>query len=90
MDKEKRVQTLKLIIDGLKTDYKTLSEFELLSIATQLQRNQILEAGLNVSKKDEYPSALEAISIALGYKSNENGSMQNALYSIAVNLELQK
>lgn len=82
-----RVKTLKTIVDNLKVDYKKLSEFELLSIATQVQRNQILEAGFNLSSKDDRPSALEAISIALGYKNNDDGSILNALYKIAVNID---
>lgn len=32
------------------------------------EKNQILRRGLNVATNDQYPSALEAIAMALGYK----------------------
>lgn len=56
------------ITKELKKEYSTLSDFELLSLAIQIERNQLLENGLNVSRSDSYPSSLEAIAIALGFK----------------------
>lgn len=50
--------------------YPTLTEFERLSLGIQIQRNQILENGLAVSKTDKNPSGLEAISRALGFTDN--------------------
>lgn len=38
-----------------------------MTLAVQIERNQILQAGLNVSSQDNHPSALEAIGISLGY-----------------------
>jgi hypothetical protein len=65
------VQSYSLIVADLKLDYPKLSEYELLNLAIQIQRNQILQAGLNVSSQDKYPSALEAIAISLGYTDDQ-------------------
>jgi len=65
------VQTYTEIVKDLKLDYAKLSDFEVLNLAVQIQRNQILQAGLNVSAKDQYPSALEAIAISLGYTNDQ-------------------
>lgn len=54
--------------DDLKLDYPKLSDYELLSIAVQMQRNDILKAGLTVFKTGGTPPALEAIAIQLGMK----------------------
>lgn len=64
----KVVETINEIKNGLKLDYPELTNFELLSLAIQIQRNQILTAGLVVSPSDKNPAGLEAIAIALGYK----------------------
>jgi hypothetical protein len=61
------VQSHSVIVADLKLDYPKLSDYELMNLAIQIQRNQILQAGLNVSSQDKYPSALEAIAICLGY-----------------------
>ncbi|RYE57755.1 MAG: histidine kinase [Sphingobacteriales bacterium] len=55
------------IATALKLDYPKLSEFEALTLAIQIERNQLLENGLVISRNDSNPTALEAISIALGY-----------------------
>jgi hypothetical protein len=55
------------IAKELKANYPTLTEFERLSLAIQIERNQLLENGLNISKNDRHPASLEAIAIALGY-----------------------
>lgn len=49
----------------LKTNYPKLTEFEILSLAVQIERNEILENGLVVSRNDRTPSGLEAIVRAL-------------------------
>lgn len=54
--------------DNLKSGYPNLTDFELLSIAVQIQRNDILIAGLTVSQLDKHPSALEKIAILLDEK----------------------
>lgn len=61
------IQDYHKIAKLLKMDYPKLSDFELLTLAIQIERNQILENGLVVSRDDSKPTALEAISIALGY-----------------------
>lgn len=55
------------IAEELKHNYSTLTGFELLSLAVQIERNQLLENGLNISRSDKHPASLEAIAIALGY-----------------------
>lgn len=52
----------------LKLDYPRLTDFERLSLAVQIERNQLLENGLNISRTDESPASLEAIAIALGFE----------------------
>lgn len=60
-----------IISEELKINYPNLTEFETLSLAVQIERNAILENGLAVSSSDERPSALEGISIALGFKNSQ-------------------
>ncbi|UQD55394.1 histidine kinase [Flavobacterium sp. K5-23] len=51
----------------LKVNYPKLTEYEILTLAIQIERNEILENGLVVSSNDNEPSGIEAIAIALGY-----------------------
>ncbi len=53
-------------VSDLKSDYKDLSNFEALSIAVRMQRNDILAAAFAVSQSDRAPSALEKIAMQLG------------------------
>jgi hypothetical protein len=62
-----RIQNYTQIVKDLKLDYPKLTDYEVLNLAIQIQRNQILESGFNVSYTNKHPSALEAIAIALGY-----------------------
>lgn len=62
-----KIDTYSEIAKELKMDYPKLSDFELLSLAIQIERNQLLENGLNISRSNKYPASLEAIAIALGY-----------------------
>lgn len=55
------------IVSDLKLHYKDLTEFQLLSIAVQIQRNEIIKTGLNVKAMDSLPTSLEAIAIQLGF-----------------------
>ena len=64
-------QSITQIAKELKTDYK-LTDVEALTIAVQIQRNQILENGLVVSRTDKTPTGLEALAIILGYKQDED------------------
>lgn len=50
----------------LGSNYEKLSDYEKLSIAVQMQRNDILRAGLVVSQGDKHASALESIAMQLG------------------------
>ncbi|MGS4345103.1 histidine kinase [Myroides odoratus] len=61
------IEDYQVIANKLRLDYPKLSDFEILSLAIQIERNQILENGLVVSTNDSNPSGLEAVAIALGY-----------------------
>lgn len=78
-----KIENLNKIVKGLLLDYPKLSEFESLSLAIQIQRNQLLENGLNISTTDKYPSALEAISIALGYTGERSRTITDILKDIS-------
>jgi len=68
----------------IRQDYPKLSDFEILSLSIQIERNQILENGLNVSYSDNHPAALEAIAIALGFTSEQfQTTITNVLQEIA-------
>ena len=41
---------------------------EALNVLIQKERNQILRQGFVIHSKDEHPTGLEAIALALGYK----------------------
>lgn len=62
------IRDIKKIVRDLKGSYPKLSDYELLNLAIQLQRNEILENGFVVSTNDKNPVGLEAIAIALGYE----------------------
>jgi hypothetical protein len=51
----------------LKLNYPKLTEYEILNLSIQIERNEILENGLVVSSNDNVPSGIEAIAISLGY-----------------------
>lgn len=65
-----KIQNYNQIVKDLKNDYPKLSNYELLSLAIQIERNQLIENGLVVSTDDKNPSGLEAIAIALGFENN--------------------
>ena len=62
-----KIEDYNTIAKQLKKDYSNLTDFEVLTLAIQIERNQILENGFVVSTSDKNPSGLEAIAIALGY-----------------------
>jgi hypothetical protein len=51
----------------LKLNHPKLTEYEILNLSIQIERNEILENGLVVSSNDNVPSGIEAIAISLGY-----------------------
>ncbi len=78
------IQNFEEISDELLKSYgKELNTFERLSLAVQIERNQILENGLQISKTDEYPPALGAIAIALGFTEPESSTVAELLRTIA-------
>ena len=74
------LQSISKIVKDLALDYK-LTDVEALTIAVQIQRNQILENGLVVSRSDGTPTGLEALAIALGYKAGplDSGNIQDSI-----------
>ncbi|WP_343626576.1 histidine kinase [Flavobacterium lindanitolerans] len=62
------IENYKTIAKQLKENHPKLTDFEILSLAIQIERNQILENGLVVSTSDMHPTGLEAIAKALDYK----------------------
>ena len=53
------------ILKELKVRHHNLTEYEMLTLAIQIERNEILENGLAVSRTDHEPSGIEAIISAL-------------------------
>lgn len=58
------------IAKELKVNYPKLTQYEILTLSIQIERNEILENGLVVSSNDDVPSGIEAIAISLGYSGN--------------------
>lgn len=81
------IQTYHQIEKELSYDYTKLTAYERLSIAVQIQRNQILENGMVVSTDDSKPSALEAISIALGYTSSGSLTINDTINDLVKAVE---
>lgn len=78
-----KIDDYSTIVKDLKLDYPKLTEFELLSLAIQIERNQILENGLVVSRSDSTPSGFETVAYALGYKGEQlNYTITDALKDI--------
>lgn len=77
------IENYNRIAKQLKEEYSKLSDFEILLLAIQIQRNQIIQNGLLVSSSDKHPSALEAIAIALGYEESNSGTITDVLRNIA-------
>jgi len=78
------IENYNKIARQLREEYTKLSDFEILSLAIQIERNQILENGLVVSTSDKYPSGLESIAIALGFKGdNLDVTITDVLQAIA-------
>ncbi|MFT3912265.1 MAG: hypothetical protein QM737_22750 [Ferruginibacter sp.] len=51
----------------LKAEYK-LSDYEALTLALKAEQNELFRRAFVLSNSDDYPSGLEAIAIALGFK----------------------
>lgn len=60
-------RSLDEICKELESNYN-VTAFEALTLAVQIQRNEILISGLSVHQTDKYPASLAAIAIELGYK----------------------
>lgn len=58
---------VKELTADLKENYK-LSDYEALSLSLKAEQNELLKLGFVISSSDNYPSGLEAIANALGYK----------------------
>lgn len=82
-----KIEDYSTIAKQLKNNYPKLSEFEALSLAIQIERNQILENGLVVSKSDKTRSGLEAIGIALGFTEKQT---QNTIVDVLSEMSQKK
>ena len=72
------------ITKELKVNYPKLTEYEILTLAIQIERNEILENGLVVSTNNNTPSGIEAIASALGNTDSEpRNTIANILTEIA-------
>ena len=54
------------LVKDLKEEYK-LTNYEALIIALKAEQNDLIKTAFVISSMDEYPTALEAIAIGLGY-----------------------
>lgn len=81
------IQSVNQYAKDLKLDYPKLTEFEVLNLAIEIQRNEIFKAGLNVSSNDSHPSALEALAIALGFHPSGSGNVIDTLKEIATRIK---
>ena len=78
-----KIENYSVIAKYLKIEFPKLSEFKILSLAIQIERNQILQKGLVVSSDDKHPVGLEAIAITLGYKGGHyNNTITDVLSEI--------
>ncbi len=86
MDSINDYESINTIEKGLKLDYPKLTDFERLSLAIQMQRNQILKAGFVINSSG--PNGLEAIAISLGYSYNSvSGNINERLSEISSAIE---
>ncbi|RQO33768.1 histidine kinase [Chryseobacterium sp. KBW03] len=81
------IQTYFQIEKNLQLDFPKMTEYERLSLAIQIQRNQILENGLVVTTDNSKPSALEAVSIALGYTSPSSITITDSVKDLINTIE---
>lgn len=63
-------KNIETYVEELKYSYKKLTDFEALSIAVRMQRNDILASAFVVSQADRHPTALEKIAMQLGATPN--------------------
>lgn len=81
-----KIYSYNQIYKELKEEFPNLNDFELLSLAIQIERNTILENGLVVSSDDKLPSGLEAVAMALGVKSEQgNYTIVDAITDLRTN-----
>lgn len=78
----KNFKSIREYSSTLKSDYPKLSDYERLSLAIQMQRNDILISGLGVSETNERPAFLEATAIELGMSPNGRSVPGSISYEI--------
>jgi len=81
------IQSVIKYAEELQEYSEKLTDSDALRLAIEIERNEILRAGLNVSTNDSYPSALEALAIALGFDLSGRGSVMSALEEIANSID---
>ena len=76
-----------MIAKKLMSSFKELNQFQALQIACDIRRNDIAIKALGLDHSGNIPSAIEAIAIALGYKSGSSQSVASAIGDVAAALE---
>lgn len=76
------IESIHKIAEDLRKTYSELTIAESLTLAVQIERNQILENAFSVSRSDSHPPSLEAIAISLGYD-DATSNLVEAINSIA-------
>lgn len=71
-------QRVKRISEELKDDYKELTVYESLDIATKIVQSETIGDGLLVNNNND-PTALEAVAMILGYKKHFSTSIVDAI-----------
>ena len=70
------------ICEDLKKQFPKMSDYELMTLSIQINKNDILQKAFAVTK--HYPSALEAIGMQMGYSSTGGTTtLPEAIESIA-------
>jgi hypothetical protein len=70
--------------DDLMRDYPSLTEYEALTLAIGMRKNDILKSAFMVNSDNDYPVAFEAIAMALGFdNARGSGNIAKSIDSIA-------
>ena len=76
------MQEIDEIYDDLKRKFSKMSDYELMTLSIQINKNHILQRAFAVTKG--YPSALETIGMQMGYSSTGGTTtLPEAIESIA-------
>ena len=77
-----QIDSFEQIAEDLRKTYSELTTFEALTLAIQIERNQLIENAFSVNRNDSNPPSLEAIAISLGY-ADARSNLVEAIHQIA-------